>query len=53
MIGGGPDGIAQAIEEETKINTVAVEEPAQAVIRGCGELLEEPEVLRRIKRRIR
>jgi len=51
LIGGAAqfDGIAQAIEEGTKINTVVVEESAQAVIRGCGELLEEPEVLRRIK----
>jgi rod shape-determining protein MreB len=51
LIGGASlfSGLAKTIEEETKINTVVVEEPAQAVIRGCGELLEDPEVLKRIK----
>lgn len=51
LIGGAAqlNGLVSAIEEETKINTVVVEEPSQAVIRGCGELLEESEVLKRIK----
>ena len=41
--------IAKAIEEETKISTMVVEEPSEAVIRGCGVLLEDLELLKRVK----
>jgi rod shape-determining protein MreB len=41
--------IAKVIEEETKISTVVVDEPTQAVIRGCGVLLEDPGLLKRVK----
>lgn len=51
LIGGMAqmEGIAQAIEEETKISTMMVEEPAEAVIRGCGVLAEDLKLLKRIK----
>lgn len=51
LVGGGAgmEGVDKLIEKEVKITTTVAEEPRLAVIKGCGELIERPEVLERIK----
>lgn len=51
LVGNGAklSGLAKLIEKETKISTRVAEEPGLAVIKGCGELLENPQLLQNIK----
>lgn len=47
--GGRIDGLAQLIESETKIFTKVLEDPGIMVIKGCGELIENKELLKQVK----
>ena len=51
MIGNGGkiSGLDQLIEAETKIFTKVLEEPGMMVIKGCGELIQNREMLKQIK----
>jgi len=51
LVGSGSkiEGLAKMIEDEVKIGARVVEEPEYSVIRGCGELIENPEKLSLIK----
>jgi rod shape-determining protein MreB len=50
LVGGGAllDGIDRAISKATGLAVVVAEEPALAVARGVGVLLEQPELLSRV-----
>ena len=47
--GGKIKGLAQLIESETKIFTKVLEEPGMMVIKGCGELIQNKEMLKQVK----
>jgi rod shape-determining protein MreB len=51
LCGGGSllEGLDKLIAEETKMPVWPVEEPMTAVVRGCGKLLEDPELLNKVK----
>ncbi len=42
-------GLAQMIESETKIFTKVLEDPGMVIIRGCGELIQNREILKKVK----
>ena len=47
LVGGGSkiEGLSKMIEDEVKIGARVVDEPELSVIRGAGELIENPEKL--------
>ncbi|MDD4026673.1 MAG: rod shape-determining protein [Candidatus Shapirobacteria bacterium] len=47
--GGKINGLAQLIESETKIFTRVLEEAGMMVIKGCGELIQNREMLKQVK----
>jgi len=47
--GGKIKGLAQMIENETKIVTKVLDEPGMMVIRGCGELIQDKTLLKKVK----
>ena len=47
--GGRIGGLAQLIESETKIFTKILEEPGMMVVKGCGELIQNKEMLKQVK----
>ena len=47
--GGKIGGLASLIEEETKIFTKLLEDAGMMVIKGCGELIQNREILRQVK----
>jgi rod shape-determining protein MreB and related proteins len=47
--GGKINGLASLIEAETKIFTRVLEEAGMMVIKGCGELIQNREVLKQVK----
>lgn len=47
--GGKINGLAQLIESETKIFTKVLEDPGIMVIKGCGELIQNKELLKQVK----
>lgn len=51
MIGNGSrmKDLAEMIEAETRICTVLADDPGMAVIKGCGRLVEDKDLLRQIK----
>lgn len=51
LIGGGVKfgNLAKMIEEESKINTIIADNPGEAVVRGCGKLLNNQKLLDLIK----
>jgi len=51
MVGGGAkiEGLAKMIEDEVKIGANVVDEPELSVIKGCGELIENPSKLSQVK----
>ncbi len=51
LAGGGAliKGIAEMIKEATKMPTFIAEDPLTCVVRGCGKLLENEGLLRKIK----
>jgi rod shape-determining protein MreB and related proteins len=51
LVGNGAktQGLAQAIEAETKICTRVAEEAGLAVIKGCGQLIENKKLLKQIR----
>lgn len=51
LVGNGSKtkGIAEMIETETKICTRVAQEPGLAVIKGCGQLVENKNLLKQIK----
>ncbi len=51
MAGGGAllSGISRKVAEETKIKTAVADEPLTCVVRGCGKVLEDRALLRKIR----
>jgi len=51
LVGNGSKivGLEKLIESETKIFTRVLDEPGLAVIKGCGELVQNRELLKQIK----
>ncbi len=51
MAGGGSllPGIDKVVSEETKMPVWIAEDPITCVVRGCGKVLEEPRLLKKIK----
>ena len=51
MIGNGSriNGLAKMIEMETKIQTRILENSGMMVIKGCGELIQNRELLKQVK----
>ena len=51
LAGGGAliSGIDKVISEATKMNVWIAEDPLTCVVRGCGLVLENPDLLRRIR----
>jgi rod shape-determining protein MreB len=51
MAGGGSKlyGIDRSLSEETKMPVWRVEDPQSAVVRGCGKLLEDKQLLEKVK----
>ncbi len=51
MVGNGSKlkDLAQMIESETKICTILADEPGMAVIKGCGRLVDDNDLLKQIK----
>ena len=51
MAGGGSliSGIDKVIAEETKMPVWVAEDPLTCVVRGCGELLDNASLLKKIK----
>jgi rod shape-determining protein MreB len=51
-VGGGSKlrGIDSLIEQNTKINVEVAEEPELAVIKGCGELISDPNKMKLLKK---
>jgi rod shape-determining protein MreB len=51
MIGGGSQfkGLQKMIEEETKINAMVVSDASEAIVKGCGEVLINNEVFKRVR----
>ena len=51
VTGGGSmlDGIDKAIKEVTKMKVILAEDPLSSVVKGCGKLLENEELLKKIK----
>ena len=47
--GGKIKGLAKMIEDETKIFTKILDEPGMMVIKGCGELIQNRDLLRQVK----
>lgn len=47
--GGKIDGLAQLIENETKIVTKVLEDSGMVVIKGCGELIQNRDLLKQVK----
>lgn len=47
--GGKINGLASLIETETKIFTKVLEDPGMMVIKGCGELIQNRELLKQVK----
>jgi rod shape-determining protein MreB len=47
--GGKISGLAEMIESETKIVTRVLEEPGMMVIKGCGEIIQNKELLKQVK----
>jgi rod shape-determining protein MreB len=47
--GGRIGGLAQLIENETKIFTKILEEPGMMVVKGCGELIQNKGMLKQVK----
>jgi rod shape-determining protein MreB len=51
LMGNGAkmQGVASLIEAETKIPTRVVDDPGLCVVKGCGELVQNKELLNRVK----
>lgn len=51
LVGNGSKmkNLAEMIESETKICTTLADEPGMAVIRGCGQLIENSDLLKQVK----
>lgn len=51
LIGNGAKikGISKLIEIETKINTTLIDDSGMCVIKGCGELIQNKELLKQVK----
>ncbi len=51
LVGNGAKmlGLAKLIERETKIATRVVDEPGLCVVKGCGELIQKPDLLTRVR----
>ena len=52
MLAGGGSlirGIDELIAKELKMPVWVTEEPQAAVVRGCGKLLDDPELLQKVK----
>jgi len=51
LCGGGSQlaGLDKLIAEETKMPVWLADEPMTAVVRGCGKVLENPELLKKVK----
>lgn len=51
MAGGGSllTGIDKLVSEATKMDVVITDDPLTAVVRGCGKILEDPGLVRRIR----
>jgi len=47
--GGKISGLASLIEAETKIFTKVLDEAGMMIIRGCGELIQNREILKQVK----
>ena len=47
--GGKINGLAQMIENETKIMTKVVDEAGMMVVKGCGELIQNRDLLTQVK----
>ena len=42
-------GIEKLLSEDTKMPVFITEDPMTAVVRGCGRVLEDDELLRKVK----
>jgi len=51
LAGGGSQivGIEKLLSEDTKMPVFITEDPMTAVVRGCGRVLEDDELLRKVK----
>jgi rod shape-determining protein MreB len=51
LCGGGAliNGLDKLISEETKIPVWLADDPQTCVVRGCGKVLEDESLLRRVK----
>ena len=51
LVGNGANlkGLDRLVEKETKISTRVADEPGLCVIKGCGELMENPEMFEKIR----
>lgn len=51
LIGGGCQfgNLVKMIEDESKINAIVARDPAEAVVVGCGKLLNNPDLLNLVK----
>ncbi len=51
ITGGGAllSGIGEVIQEVTKMPVIVADDPLSSVVRGCGKLLEDPRLLKKIK----
>jgi rod shape-determining protein MreB len=51
LVGNGANlrGLDRLVEKETKISTRLADEPGLCVIKGCGELMEDPELFEKIR----
>lgn len=51
LTGGGSklEGLVKKVEEATQISATIVEDPDLCVVKGCGELIEKPLMLKQIK----
>lgn len=47
--GGRIKGLGQLIESETKIFTKVLDDPGMMVIKGCGELIQDETLLKKVK----
>jgi len=51
LVGNGANlrGLGRLVEKETKISTRCADEPGLCVIKGCGELMENPDLFDKIR----
>jgi rod shape-determining protein MreB len=51
LVGNGASlkGLDRLVEKETKISTRVADDPGLCVIKGCGELMENPELFEKIR----